>query len=404
MYKTLRGLARQSECSRKADHHYKGNRCGEIASTGALASQLEVLSMGEVTFRNVAKTYDQKQWVIRDFSLTIQDGEFCVLLGPSGCGKSTVLRMIAGLEEISSGEILVDGEVINSVLPKDRDVAMVFQNYALYPHKTVFQNIEYPLKLRKMPEDQRKRQVVEAAELLNIENILQRYPRQLSGGQKQRVAVGRALVRRPRVYLFDEPLSNLDARLRSSMRSELKLLHRKFGITFVYVTHDQVEALTLADRVVLLKNGTLQQVGSAEAIYHHPRTLFAASFIGSPPMNLYKVKRGRRMDFGNFEIASKQFEEQAEIIVGIRPEALSFDPGYSEQFFEADWILSENVGKEVHHHLNPLAHEVISDHCIATAASDIKQNEPVVRVFFQPQDLKLYSAESQELLVDGLKG
>ena len=358
--------------------------------------------MGEVTFRNVAKTYDRKQWVIHDFNLTIEDGEFCVLLGPSGCGKSTILRMIAGLEETSSGEILVDGEVINSVSPKDRDVAMVFQNYALYPHKTVFQNIEYPLKLRKMPPDQRHRQVVKAAEMLNIENILQRYPRQLSGGQKQRVAVGRALVRRPRVYLFDEPLSNLDARLRSSMRSELKLLHRKFGITFVYVTHDQVEALTLADRIVLLRNGALQQVGSPEAIYNHPQTLFAASFIGSPPMNLYKIKRDEPTVFGSFEIASELIEERTEIVVGIRPEALSFEPGGREHFFEANRVLSEHVGKEVHCHLKPLAYEVISDHCIAIVSSGAKPAKTAVRVFFHPRDLKLYSVDRQNLLVDGL--
>ena len=229
--------------------------------------------MGTVEFCTVSKTFEKGRPVVTGLNLHIGDGEFCVLLGPSGCGKTTILRMIAGLEELSEGQILIDGKVINNAAPKDRDIAMVFQNYALYPHKTVYQNIEYPLKLRRLERAQCSKKVMQVAALLDIQDLLDRYPRELSGGQKQRVAVGRALVRRPKVYLFDEPLSNLDARLRNTMRTELKLLHRRLGITFIYVTHDQVEALTLADRIVLLKDGMVQQVGTPEDIVQAARSL-----------------------------------------------------------------------------------------------------------------------------------
>jgi multiple sugar transport system ATP-binding protein len=358
--------------------------------------------MGEVLFFNVGKAYEKNRWVIENFNLRINDGEFCVLLGPSGCGKSTILRMIAGLEEITAGRILIDGEVINAVSPKDRDVAMVFQNYALYPHKTVYKNIEYPLKLRKVDKAQRHRDVMQAAELLNMQNFLDRYPRQLSGGQKQRTALGRALVRRPRVYLFDEPLSNLDARLRSSMRSELKLLHRKFGITFVYVTHDQVEAMTLADRIVVLEDGTPQQVGAPQEIYNHPQNTFVASFIGSPPMNLISIERHERMIFGNFEIRTQDIADRTEVILGIRPEALSFDPRHSDRYFEAEKVLVETVGKEFHIHLKPFKYNISSDQFIAAAAFPGERKNTVARVFFKPEDLKVFSAVDGTLLIDGL--
>ena len=222
---------------------------------------------------------------MRGIDLDIADKEFVVLVGPSGCGKSTTLRMIAGLEDISDGEIKVDGEVVNDVPPKDRDMAMVFQNYALYPHMTVFENMSFGLRLKRYPKDEIKRRVNEAARILDITELLDRKPRQLSGGQRQRVAMGRAIVRNPKVFLFDEPLSNLDAKLRVQMRTEIKRVHQKVKTTTVYVTHDQVEAMTLADRVVVMNGGTIEQVGTPHDLYHRPRTRFVAGFIGSPAMN-----------------------------------------------------------------------------------------------------------------------
>ena len=240
--------------------------------------------MAQVSLRKLVKRFDDTE-AVRGIDLDIADKEFVVLVGPSGCGKTTTLRMIAGLEEISAGEIAVDGEVVNDVPPKDRDMAMVFQNYALYPHMTVYENMSFGLRLKRYPKDEIARRVQEAARILDITELLDRKPRQLSGGQRQRVAMGRAIVRNPKVFLFDEPLSNLDAKLRVQMRIEIKRVHQKVRTTTVYVTHDQVEAMTLADRVVVMNRGRIEQIGTPNDLYHAPKTRFVAGFIGSPAMN-----------------------------------------------------------------------------------------------------------------------
>jgi len=240
--------------------------------------------MAEVALRQVVKKYGDVE-AVRSIDLDIPDNEFVVLVGPSGCGKSTTLRMIAGLEEITSGDIAIDGEVVNDLPPKDRDIAMVFQNYALYPHMTSFENMAFGLKLRKFSKAEIKTRVEHAARILDISELLDRRPKALSGGQRQRVAMGRAIVRNPKVFLFDEPLSNLDAKLRVQMRTEIKRVHQKVKTTTVYVTHDQVEAMTLADRVVVMNNGIIEQIGPPQELYHKPRTRFVAGFIGSPAMN-----------------------------------------------------------------------------------------------------------------------
>ncbi len=240
--------------------------------------------MADVTLRNVVKRFDDVE-AVRSIDLDIPDNEFIVLVGPSGCGKSTTLRMIAGLEEVSGGQIFIGGELVNDLPPKDRDIAMVFQNYALYPHMTVFENMAFGLRLRHFPKAEIRTRVQNAARILDITDLLDRRPKQLSGGQRQRVAMGRAIVRDPKVFLFDEPLSNLDAKLRVAMRTEIKRVHQKVKTTTVYVTHDQVEAMTLADRVVVMNQGRIEQIGAPQELYHHPRTRFVAGFIGSPAMN-----------------------------------------------------------------------------------------------------------------------
>ena len=243
--------------------------------------------MAEVSVRGVVKMYEGNVQAVKGIDLEIADEEFVVLVGPSGCGKSTTLRMIAGLEEISSGEIWIGGNVVNDVPPRDRDIAMVFQNYALYPHMSVFDNMAFGLKLRKFPKDEIKKRVDEAARILDIQMLLERKPKALSGGQRQRVAMGRAIVRNPKVFLFDEPLSNLDAKLRVQMRTEIKKVHQTVRTTTVYVTHDQIEAMTLADRVVVMNHGLIEQVGPPQELYHNPATKFVAGFIGSPAMNFF---------------------------------------------------------------------------------------------------------------------
>jgi len=245
--------------------------------------------MATVEFRKLVKRYGTIE-VVHGIDLAVADGEFVVLVGPSGCGKSTSLRMLAGLEEISGGEILINGRVVNEVEPRDRDIAMVFQDYALYPHLSVYENMAFSLQYRDVPRKEIRQRVSEAAETLGLTELLQRKPKELSGGQRQRVAMGRAIVRKPEVFLFDEPLSNLDAKLRASMRVEIRKLHNRLGVTTVYVTHDQVEAMTLADRVVVMNGGHIEQIGTPEEVYHRPRSLFVASFIGSPTMNLLPAR------------------------------------------------------------------------------------------------------------------
>jgi len=291
--------------------------------------------MAQVTLRNIVKRYDDTE-AVRGIDLDIADKEFVVLVGPSGCGKSTTLRMIAGLEDISGGEISVDGEVVNDVPPKDRDMAMVFQNYALYPHMTVYQNMSFGLRLKKYPKPEIDKRVQEAARILDITELLDRKPRQLSGGQRQRVAMGRAIVRNPKVFLFDEPLSNLDAKLRVQMRTEIKRVHQKVRTTTVYVTHDQIEAMTLADRVVVMNKGKIEQIGAPNFLYHSPATRFVAGFIGSPAMNFLPCKLEQAGDGLNVRLSDTiSFAVPAErvpryrshvgqdLTFGIRPEHLT---------------------------------------------------------------------------------
>ena len=245
--------------------------------------------MANVIFDHVVKKFNDVV-AVNDLSFVLDDKEFLVLVGPSGCGKTTALRCLAGLEEVTSGEIKIDGKVVNDVPPKDRDIAMVFQSYALYPHMTVFDNMAFGLKLRKVPKDEIKRKVDEAAKVLNIETLLKRKPKELSGGQRQRVAVGRAIVREPKVFLFDEPLSNLDAKLRVQMRTEITKLHQRLQTTFIYVTHDQMEAMTMGTRIAVLNYGVLQQIDTPQILYDKPNNLFVAGFIGSPAMNFFNAK------------------------------------------------------------------------------------------------------------------
>lgn len=259
--------------------------------------------MAEVILKNVSKIYEDKTKAVDNVNLTIAEKEFVVLVGPSGCGKTTTLRMIAGLEEISEGEILIDGKVINHLPPKDRDIAMVFQNYALYPHMTVYENIAFGLRLKKLNKNEIEKRIKEAARVLGLENLLNRKPKALSGGQRQRVAVGRAIVRNPKVFLFDEPLSNLDATLRVQMRSEISRLHKELGTTMIYVTHDQVEAMTMGDKIVVMKDGKVQQIDTPLNLYNNPVNKFVAGFIGSPSMNFIE---GKIIDSGHIVFQSKQ--------------------------------------------------------------------------------------------------
>jgi len=252
--------------------------------------------MSEVVLENVSKLYEGGSVAVEQVSLTVRDGEFLVLVGPSGCGKSTTLRMIAGLEEITEGRISIGGVCVNNLPPKDRDIAMVFQNYALYPHMTVFENMAFGLKLRRVPKAEIAARVREAAEILGLQDYMKRLPKQLSGGQRQRVAVGRAIVRKPKVFLFDEPLSNLDAKMRVEMRSEITHLHRRLGATMIYVTHDQIEAMTMSDRIVVMDKGKVQQLAPPLEVYRNPANLFVAGFIGTPPMNMLRTN-GRIMGF-----------------------------------------------------------------------------------------------------------
>jgi multiple sugar transport system ATP-binding protein len=278
--------------------------------------------MARVEFDGATKVYPGPVVALDRLTLDVADGEFLILVGPSGCGKSTALRMVAGLERISDGTISIGDRVVNEVPPKDRDIAMVFQNYALYPHMTVEKNLGFGLRRRRIPREDVRQRVDEISEMLGLEDLLRRRPGQLSGGQRQRVAMGRALVREPEVFLLDEPLSNLDAKLRVQMRSELKRLHDRIGVTTIYVTHDQVEAITLGERIAVLSEGVLQQVGPPQEVYDHPANVFVAGFIGSPPMNLLRGRAtGGRIAVGDVEFVDPQAPE-GEVLVGIRPEGL----------------------------------------------------------------------------------
>ncbi len=337
--------------------------------------------MAEVTFDRVRKVYSDGTVAVVEMSLPIADGELMVFVGPSGCGKTTALRMVAGLEQISGGELRIGDEVVNSLAPRDRDVAMVFQNYALYPHKTVYENLAFPLKLRKLPSAEIDESVKRIAKLLELEEHLKRRPRQLSGGQRQRVAMGRAIVREPRVFLMDEPLSNLDAKLRSQMRGEISLLHKELGITTIFVTHDQVEAMTLGQRVAVMRKGELQQVASPQELYDHPANIFVAGFIGSPAMNFFEGRLeesgsgGHVVVVGEQRLAVDEMEAASlgkigdhvgrTLVLGVRPEHLedgALAPDVpADRRFNGHVRLREALGSEVIVHFQVEAAPAVSD-------------------------------------------
>jgi multiple sugar transport system ATP-binding protein len=361
--------------------------------------------MATVVLDNVNKVYDNGYHAIHDLSLDISDGEFLVLVGPSGCGKSTALRMIAGLETITGGEMRIGDRVVNDVEPKDRDIAMVFQNYALYPHMTVYDNIGFALKLAKVPKDEIDRRVRKAAETLELTGYLDRKPGQLSGGQRQRVAMGRAIVRQPAAFLMDEPLSNLDAKLRVQMRAEIAGLQRSLGVTTFYVTHDQVEAMTMGDRVAVIKDGYLQQVDTPQNLYDHPANVFVAAFIGSPSMNLYDAKLSIDGDGGSIEVGSQTLALAPEslqtrpalrnydgkrVVLGIRPEdfedatlAVNVRPG---SVLHSEVSLIEALGSEIMVHFRVDASQVDSgdpdavEEAGTTAANAVGRFNPRSRV------------------------
>ena len=319
--------------------------------------------MASVKLTNVKKVYDKKVVAVHDFNLDIKDKEFVVFVGPSGCGKSTTLRMIAGLEEISEGTVEIDGVVVNDLQPKDRDIAMVFQNYALYPHLTVFENMAFSLRLKKVPNDEVFRRVTEAAKVLGITEYLTRKPRALSGGQRQRVAIGRAMVRDSKVFLMDEPLSNLDAKLRNQMRAEIILLRKKIDTTFIYVTHDQTEAMTLGDRIVIMRDGFIQQVGTPTEVFEHPVNLFVAGFIGAPQMNTFRTELVREngkyyvtplgsrieVDGETGENLAAKAVDSRSVVLGVRPEHITLSqPG--PHAIPCTIIVNEMMGSELHIH------------------------------------------------------
>lgn len=327
--------------------------------------------MANVTLKNIYKVYEGGVTAVSDFNLEIADKEFIILVGPSGCGKSTTLRMIAGLEEISKGELYIGDKLANDIAPKDRDIAMVFQNYALYPHMTVFDNMAFGLKLRKVPKDEIKRRVEEAATYLDISYLLDRKPKALSGGQRQRVALGRAIVRDPKVFLLDEPLSNLDAKLRAQTRTVISKLHKRLGTTFIYVTHDQTEAMTMGDRIVVMKDGFVQQVDTPQNLYDFPVNEFVAGFMGSPQMNfidatVIKKGEGYALKFGKHEIGIPDHKAKdntalpkyvgKEVVLGVRPEDVHDEPDFlskaKDGIVEADVEVTELMGAETYLYLN----------------------------------------------------
>ena len=321
--------------------------------------------MASVKLTNVKKVYGKDTVAVNDFNLDIADKEFIVFVGPSGCGKSTTLRMIAGLEDISGGTIEIDGVVVNDLQPRDRNIAMVFQNYALYPHLTVFENMAFSLRLKKVPQDEVYERVTAAAEVLGITEYLTRKPRALSGGQRQRVAIGRAMVRDSKVFLMDEPLSNLDAKLRNQMRAEIILLREQLDTTFIYVTHDQTEAMTLADRIVIMKDGFIQQVGSPEEVFERPGNLFVAEFIGAPKMNIIRTKLVKEngkyyvtpfgakieVDGVNGEKLAEKDVPAGDILLGVRPEHIDLVKEATESTINGSILVNEMMGSELHLHV-----------------------------------------------------
>ncbi len=372
--------------------------------------------MANLKLKNIYKRYAGGVTAVNDFNLDIEHNEFLVLVGPSGCGKTTTLRMIAGLEEISEGELYIGDKLVNDVAPKDRDIAMVFQNYALYPHMTVFDNMAFGLKLRKTPKDEIKKRVNEAAKILDIEHLLDRKPKALSGGQRQRVALGRAIVREPKVFLMDEPLSNLDAKLRVQMRTEIGRLHNRLNTTFIYVTHDQTEAMTMGTRIVVMKDGYIQQVDSPTSLYDRPCNQFVATFIGSPQMNLINAVLTQRgndlyLVFGKSDIKipegkAKKLEGTdyigKEVIVGIRPENIHDEAMYLESMpdsiVEAHVDLVEMLGAETFLYM-------IIEGATATTTARVNARSKtktgdVIKVAFDANKIHMFDKETERTIIN----
>lgn len=378
--------------------------------------------MTTLSLDKIYKKYpNATQYAVEDFNINIKDKEFIVFVGPSGCGKSTTLRMVAGLEDITEGEFKIDGKIMNDVAPKDRDIAMVFQNYALYPHMTVFDNMAFGLKLRKFKKDEIKRRVEEAGKILGLSDLLDRKPADLSGGQRQRVAMGRAIVRDAKVFLMDEPLSNLDAKLRVSMRTEIAKIHRRIGATTIYVTHDQTEAMTLADRIVIMSSspnsdktgtvGRVEQIGTPQELYNEPANKFVAGFIGSPAMNFFNVKvsagkltnnEGLNMDLpeGKAKLLKEQGYEGKEVILGIRPEDIQASnlaqQAYPNQTIEAEVVVSELLGAETMLYLKAGSTEFVS----RVEARDFRNPGEKITVALNLNKSHFFDAQTEHRIID----
>ncbi len=374
--------------------------------------------MASLSLRHIYKKYPGGVTAVSDFCLEIKDKEFLIFVGPSGCGKSTTLRMIAGLEEITEGELFIGDTLVNDVAPKDRDIAMVFQNYALYPHMTVFENMAFGLKLRKVPKEEIKRRVEEAARILDINHLLERKPKALSGGQKQRVALGRAIVRNPKVFLLDEPLSNLDAKLRASMRTELTKIHKKVGTTFIYVTHDQTEAMTMATRIVVMKDGLIQQVDTPQNLYDYPVNTFVAGFIGTPQMNFINARLTKEgndlyIGFGEHKIklpadkannpALKEYIDH-EVVIGIRPECIHDEPMYlssmPENVIDVDIDVTELMGSEIFLYIRYKGQDEDSNNLIARVSPrSTSRAGDTVKVAIDTSRIHIFDIDTERCIV-----
>ena len=378
--------------------------------------------MATLQLKNVKKIYDNKVVAVQDFNLDVKDKEFIVFVGPSGCGKSTTLRMIAGLEDISEGQIIIDGEVVNDLQPKDRGIAMVFQNYALYPHMTVFENMAFSLRLKKLKQEEVYEKVTQAAEILGITEYLTRKPRALSGGQRQRVAIGRAMVRDSKVFLMDEPLSNLDAKLRNQMRAEIILLRKKIDSTFIYVTHDQTEAMTLGDRIVIMKDGYIQQVGTPQQLFDEPTNLFVASFIGAPQMNFFDGELIKGADGYAIEMCGKTIAVEGKklqilkdkdvpsqkVKIGIRPEHFVLTDDADNNAIEMTVVVDEMMGSELHVHASVEGNPgvIVRIPTVSLDFSDYQEhfaNGKKMKVKFDSKVLHLFNEEGNNILFDSYK-
>ncbi|MCR5635984.1 MAG: sn-glycerol-3-phosphate ABC transporter ATP-binding protein UgpC [Clostridiales bacterium] len=370
--------------------------------------------MANVTLKNIYKIYDGDVVAVSDFNLDIKDKEFIILVGPSGCGKSTTLRMIAGLEDISKGELYIGENLVNDVAPKDRDIAMVFQNYALYPHMTVYENMAFSLKLRKFPKEEIRARVEEAARILGIEEYLERKPKALSGGQRQRVALGRAIVRNPKVFLLDEPLSNLDAKLRAQMRTEISKLYQRLGTTFIYVTHDQTEAMTMGTRIVVMNKGYIQQVDTPQNLYDMPCNKFVAGFIGSPQMNFISAKISKEggtyyINFDGYKIALPESKSAGgkleayidkDVTIGIRPEHIHDDPEFVAKatagVVEAKVEVTELMGAEIYLYLS------VGNNDITARVAPTSKAKPgdTVKVAFDLERIHIFDNETEQVVTN----